>query len=113
MEKILIILLSLYSLAGLAYDKPVRVDMEGIVKIWGNQSSDSEMSGLSIFITGEAAKRLYKEMKAEAVHNECFDDGTLTKQLGSFECSYSKKYKYSCSVGIGLSDQKLFNGEAC
>lgn len=113
MKQILAILLILSPLSAIAYDKPVQMDMEGIVKIWGKQSPDSEIPGLSLFITGKAAEKLYNDMKVEAVHNECFDDGTLTKYLGSFECSYSEKHLYFCSVGIGLAEQKLFYGEAC
>jgi len=87
--------------------------MEGIIKIWGKSSIETEIPGFSVFISDESAKELYMRMNTQAVLNECFDDGTLTKRVGNFECSYNKEYKYSCSVGIGLKDQKLYAGESC
>ena len=71
------------------------------------------MPGFSVFITGESAEKFYMRMNSQAVLNECLDDGTLTKSIGNFECSYNKEDKYSCSVGICLKDQKLYSGESC
>ncbi|TQV73896.1 hypothetical protein FLL45_13610 [Aliikangiella marina] len=113
MKAVLVILILLIPTVSSASDKPTRVDMAGILKMWGKEKPDAEIPGVSLFITGKAAEKLYKELKVEPLRNECFDDGTLTKYLGRFECSYSEKYQYSCSIGIGLSDQKLYYAESC
>jgi hypothetical protein len=72
-----------------------------------------DLEGMSFFIKGKAAEHLYKKMKSEAIYNECYDDGTVTKSQGSFECSKSKKCIYGCKFGVSTKDGKMYSAESC
>ena len=90
--------------------------LEGSLFIWGDHLSDGkekDLDGLSIFIKGEAAERLYKKMKSIAVYNECYDGGTVTKRQGMFECNMSKKGAYGCNFGISTKEGKVYGAESC
>ena len=74
---------------------------------------EKDLDGLSTFIKGEAAERLYKKMKSIAVYNECYNDGTVTKRQGMFECNMSKKGVYGCNFGISTKEGKVYGAESC
>ncbi|UTA46805.1 hypothetical protein L1F30_11605 [Simiduia sp. 21SJ11W-1] len=90
--------------------------MEGQYYIWGDpidKNDNPSVDGFNIFLDGEAAERLYKKITTESTHNECWDDGTLTKYQGNLECSVTPENKYSCSFGVNLNDQKIYRAESC
>ena len=112
-NKYLLLLLCFVSSFVFSDTKPEYVDMNGTLKIWGRSEGEIKLPGFSVFLKGEAAKKLYAQMDAPALRNECFGDGTVSKYIGNFECSLDPKGAYSCSVGVGLKDQKIFRGESC
>lgn len=90
--------------------------MEGLYYIWGDpiDKNDSPgVDGFTIFLGGEAAERLFKKIETKAGHNECWDDGTLTKYEGNVECSISPDKVYSCAFSVNLKDQKIYRAETC
>ena len=114
MNKLLIALILFSPLAFSAGDYPSK--MEGLYYIWGDPIDKNEkpgVEGFSIFLTGEAAERLFKKIDKQATYNECWDDGTLTKYEGNVECSLSPDNKYSCAFSINLKDQKVYRAETC
>ena len=90
--------------------------LEGSLFIWGDHlpgGKKKDLDGLSIFIKGEAAKHLYRKMKSEAVYNECYNDGTVTKHQGMFECNLSKAGVYDCNFGVSTKEGKVYGAESC
>ena len=90
--------------------------MNGSYYIWGDPIDKNEkpgVDGFTIFLEGEAAERLYKKIEENATHNECWEDGTLTKFAGNVECSISPEKKYSCAFSVNLKDQKVYRAETC
>ena len=98
-----------------AAPKPPYQALEGVYFIWGDfaPAGRDSLEGFSVFLQGKPAMRLYHLMEEVPGHNECFDDGTLSKYQGNFECSKTPSGEYSCSFGVGLEDQKIYRGEPC
>jgi hypothetical protein len=91
-------------------------ELEGLYYLWGDpidKNNEPGVDGFTIFLQGEAAERLYKKIETEAVHNECWDDGTLTKFAENVECSLSPNKEYSCAFSVNLKDQKVYRAETC
>ena len=115
MNKVFTILLVLFSQVSLA-EGPLYHELDGSFFIWGEHLPDSEvkdLEGFSIFITGDSAKRLYEKMKAKPIYNECYNDGTITKHQGMFECNLAKSGAYSCSLGVSTKEGKVYGAESC
>ncbi|WP_226705091.1 hypothetical protein [Microbulbifer elongatus] len=113
MKNISVAILLMLPAVALAMEGPRYVEMSGLLKIYGKEKPSDELSGFSLFINGEAAKELYGEIKSDPEYNWCLDDGTVTKWAGNFECSMTKEENYSCSVGLGIEDQRIYRGESC
>ncbi len=109
---LLLVLISSFSYA----NGPEYLDLEGSMFIWGDHLPDGknqDLDGLSIFITGKAAERLYKKMKAKPIYDGCLGDGTYFKSQGVFSCKISPKSTYSCDFGISTKKRKVYGGESC
>lgn len=97
-------------------NEPTYHELKGSMLIWGDNlpnGKDKDLEGLSIFIRGDAAERLYKKIKSKAIYNECFSNGTITKSQGMFECHLSKSGEYSCDFGISTKQGKMYASESC
>ena len=95
---------------------PIFHELEGTMFIWGEHlpgNEEQNLEGASFFIRGQVAERLYKKMNSKPVYNECYADGTLTKNQGMFECDLRKNGTYSCSFGLSTSDGKIYGAEPC
>lgn len=115
MKNIAIFLLVISSPAVIAQG-PDYQTLEGSLFIWGDHLPDGkekDLDGLSLFIKGEAAERLYKKMKSTAIYNECYSDGTVTKRQGMFECNMSKAGAYDCNFGVSTKEGKVYGAESC
>ncbi len=114
--KSILILLSL-AFSSCAFSQgPDYLELEGTLFIWGDHLPDKkgeDLIGLSIFITGSAAERLYKKMKSKPVYDGCYADGTYFKNQGMFNCRISPKEKYSCSLGVSTKEGKVYGAESC
>ena len=114
--KSILILLSIIFSANALSQGPDYLKLEGELFIWGDHlpnKKGEDLDGLSVFITGSAAERLYKKMKSKPVYDGCYADGTYFKSQGMFTCSISPKAKYSCSFGISTKEGKLYGAESC
>lgn len=114
--KNLIALLMLISSPLIAADGPQYHDLEGTGFIWGDHLSESRndnLDGLSLFIGGEMAQRMYEKMKEPAVYDECIDDGTITKSAGAFSCSLAPTGSFSCDFGVSVREGKLYDSQSC
>ena len=114
MKKLFIFILLFSPLAIAKGEYPSK--MEGAYYIWGDpidKNNNPGIDGFTVFLEGEAAERIYKKIEEKPHHNECWDDGTLTKYAGNIECSLSPKHGYSCAFAIGVNDQKIYKAETC
>ena len=67
-----------------------------------------------VYITGEAAKDLYNNMKAKPIEDLCLDDGSISKFSGHMQCTKIKnKGNYECRFAIDIQNQKIDYGWAC
>ena len=91
-------------------------DLDGYYFIWGDpidKNNSPGVEGVTLVLTGDAAKRLFIKAEAKAHYNECIDNGTLTKYIGNIECNESPNNEYSCSFSINTKDQKVYRAEPC
>ena len=109
---VLMVLISPFSFT----NEPEYLELEGLLLIWGEQLPDAQyqdLDGFSLFITGEAAERLYKKMKVKPIYDDCLSDGTYTKAQGVFSCRISPKKTYACSIGVSTKEGEIQEAESC
>ena len=112
------LVLSIIFITGLVFAEDFSYKtMTGSFFMWGEPNGsltpDSGLKGFSLFIDGKAADTLYNQMAEKPYYNECYDDGTLTKSSGNFECHKTKSNVYSCGLGVDLKTQKIYVPETC
>lgn len=64
-------------------------------------------------ITGAAAKDLYEKMKTKPIANQCGDEGTQTKVVGSMKCTRGPKDGTRCWFGVDIKRQVIVNAVVC
>ena len=112
---VLIILILILSTSLIASENYLG-SIEGLYFISGDpiqKNNDPGVDGITLFLQGEAAERLYKKIEMEPGYNECFGDGTVSKYKGNVECNMSPKEEYDCNFSIDLNDQKVYRAESC
>ncbi|MDH0867595.1 hypothetical protein [Mitsuaria sp. GD03876] len=65
-----------------------------------------------MFIEGDAAADMFKDMPQKAVKDQCAGD-LVSKSAGNLVCSKANDGKYFCSFAVGLKDGRLLNGRSC
>ena len=69
---------------------------------------------LRIYLTGEAARTLYTNMKVTPQKAMCGEKNQrLEKTIGEMLCSASDGTKYECWFAIDIAKQKISGGWAC
>ena len=65
-------------------------------------------------LEGNAARDLYKALKAKAEAGVCGEPGDLTKRSGGVQCTMAKGGKeYHCAFGVELRTQNVVPGVVC
>ena len=65
-------------------------------------------------LEGNAARELYKALKAKAEAGVCGEPGDLTKRSGGVQCTMVKGGKeYHCAFGVELRTQRMVPGVVC
>jgi len=65
-------------------------------------------------LEGNAARDLYKALKAKAEAGVCGEPGDLTKRSGGVQCTMAKGGKeYHCAFGVELKTQHVVSGVVC
>jgi len=76
--------------------------------------SEAQDTHVYLDLEGNAARDLYKAMKAKAQAGVCGEPGDLTKRLGGLQCTKAKSgNEYHCAFGVELRTQKLVGGVVC
>jgi hypothetical protein len=76
-----------------------------------DQANDTH---LQLFLSGNAARDLYKAMKVKAVPDECIGQGAQSKFEGGIACTmHAGGKEYECSLAIDIKNQKLDPVYAC
>jgi len=69
---------------------------------------------LQLYLSGNAARDLYKAMKVKPVADECIGDGAQSKFEGGIACTmHAGGKQYECSLAIDIKNQKLDPVYAC
>jgi hypothetical protein len=76
--------------------------------------SEAQDTHFYLDIDGNAARDLYKAMKAKPATGACGEPGDLTKRSGGMQCTMEKGGKqYHCAFGVELGTQRIVNGVTC
>jgi hypothetical protein len=93
--------------------------LKGSYKVGGktlHDPPDSEPQDTHFYLDleGNAARDLYKSMKAKAQDGVCGEPGDLTKRSGGVQCTMVKGGKeYHCAFGVELGTQRIVPGVVC
>jgi len=69
---------------------------------------------LQLFITGGAARELYRVMPGTATPDECLGNGSMTKFHGGTACTmHQGGREYECALGIDIKEQRVVQAYAC
>ena len=61
-------------------------------------ANEAKNTHLRLYLTGNAARELYAALPTPAVHDECLDDGSMTKAVGGTSCTRMEDADvYECS----------------
>ncbi len=98
-------------LAGDLFARPV----EGQMYIVNEDSLDGlkDIGEIQLFLSGENAEFMYKNMKVNAKVSGCHSDGSLEKRNGLFVCEKWPSAKYICYFGVDIENQKLAKVKNC
>jgi hypothetical protein len=113
---VLVAALVLCSSSALAADY---APLQGTYKVGGKtlyDSPESEPQDTHFYVDleGNAARDLYKAMKARAQDGVCGEPGDLTKRSGGLQCTMVKGGKeYHCAFGVELQTQHVVRGVVC
>jgi len=111
------LLLAAFAIPASSQDAPKK--LSGTYAIAGKEAVDpppgqANDTHLQLFLTGTAARDLYKALKVKAVADECLGDGALSKLQGAIACTmHAGGKEYECSLAIDLKNQKLDSVYAC
>ena len=76
--------------------------------------SESQDTHFYVDLEGNAARDLYKALKAKAVAGVCGEPGDLTKRSGGVQCTMVNGGKeYHCAFGVELRTQNVVPGVVC
>jgi hypothetical protein len=93
--------------------------LTGTYAIAGKEAIDpppgqAQDTHLQLYLTGSAARDLYRAMKAKPMPDECLGHNARTKFLGGIACTMRAGGKdYECSLAIDIQGQKLDAIYAC
>jgi len=68
---------------------------------------------LRLYLTGDAAKDLFKALRAKPERDECFDDGTMTKVSGELLCARHPSGSHECWIGVNIESPSLAPAFVC
>jgi hypothetical protein len=110
--RMLILLLGLYTSFAHSEWRPI----QGDYVLSKEPLSDPTPSGKAtayLTIRGSAAKEMFQGMaRTRQVSNACGEQDTVARISGNLIC-YRSHEKYSCELGIRLTDGKLIGGRTC
>jgi|SRR6516165_5968564 hypothetical protein len=115
--KLLIVIVSLV-LAAPAFAADYQ-PLQGTYKVGGKTlydppESEAQDTHFYVDLEGNAARDLYKAMKAKAEDGVCGEPGDRTKRSGGVQCTMVKGGKeYHCAFGVELRTQRVVSGVAC
>ena len=76
--------------------------------------SEAQDTHFYLDLEGNAARDLYKALKAKAEAGICGEPGDLTKRSGGVQCTMVKGGKeYHCAFGVELGTQKVVSAVIC
>ena len=76
--------------------------------------SEAQDTHFYLDLEGNAARDLYKALKAKAQDGVCGEPGDLTKRSGGVQCTMVKGGKeYHCAFGVELKTQRVVDGVVC
>jgi len=76
--------------------------------------SEAQDTHFYLDLEGNAARDLYKALKAKAEAGVCGEPGDLTKRNGGVQCTMVKGGKeYHCAFGVELKTQHVVSGVVC
>jgi hypothetical protein len=76
--------------------------------------SEPQDTHFYVDLEGDAARDLYKALKAKAEAGVCGEAGDLTKRSGGVQCTMVKGGKeYHCAFGVELKTQRIVSGVVC
>jgi hypothetical protein len=93
--------------------------LQGTYKVGGKTlydppESEAQDTHFYVDLEGNAARDLYKAMKAKAQDGVCGELGDLTKRSGGVQCTMVKGGKeYHCAFGVELQTQRVVSGVVC
>jgi len=93
--------------------------LKGSYKVGGQTlfdppESEPQDTHFYLDLEGNAARDLYKAMKAKSQSGECGEPGDLTKRQGGVQCTMVKGGKeYHCAFGVELRTQHVVSGVVC
>jgi hypothetical protein len=71
-------------------------------------------SHLLITLDGQAARDVYRKMKARRSRDGCLDDGSMSKTFGGMQCTERvRPTRYTCAFSIDLAAQKIDGATVC
>jgi hypothetical protein len=115
--KIAVVLLAiLFSAAVCAADyRPLQGSYNvGGKTLYDPPASEPQDTHFYLDLEGNAARDLYKAMKAKAQDGVCGESGDLTKRSGGVQCTMVKGGKeYHCAFGVELKTQRVVAGVVC
>ena len=116
MKIILAIFASVVAASVLAADyKPLQgTYMVGGATLIDPPESEAQETHFYVDLEGNAARDLYKALKAKAVAGVCGEPGDLTKRSGGVQCTMVNGGKeYHCAFGVELKTQRVVSGVVC
>lgn len=93
--------------------------LKGSYKVGGKTlidppESEAQDTHFYLDLEGNAARDLYKALKAKAEAGVCGEPGDLTKRSGGVQCTMVKGGKeYHCAFGVELKTQGIVSGVVC
>jgi hypothetical protein len=111
------VLFAIFAIPAASQDAPKA--LTGTYAIAGKEAIDpppdqANDTHLQLFLSGNAARDLYKAMKVKAVPDECIGHNAHSKFQGGIACTQHEGGKeYECSLAIDIKNQKLDPVYAC
>jgi hypothetical protein len=86
----------------------------GGATLYDPPENEPQDTHLYLDLEGNAARELYRAMKAKAVDGACGEPGDLTKRQGGVQCTMlAGAREYHCAFGIEIGTQKVVGGVVC